>query len=141
MALQGWPPIDSRATLCKVLQETLGFCPCAHNTALPFLRDFLRLVVARTDGVEDAERFRQTSAAVIDLLRQAGAPAMQSWFVYALDHADLIMHNFNRYNVLIMDRGRWVLDGLERFSEPPPAGDEEAEPDIQAEDGRDPGSS
>ena len=36
------------------------------------------------------------------------------------------MHGFNLYDLLIMDRGRWLLDGLERLPEPPPA--EETEP-------------
>jgi hypothetical protein len=50
--------------------------------------------------------------------------------VYTLDRADLISHGFNLYDVLIEDRGRWVLEGLERFPEPPLAEDEEAEHDA-----------
>jgi hypothetical protein len=38
------------------------------------------------------------------------------------------MHGFNLYDVLIMDRGRWLLDGLERFPGPPPGENAEAEP-------------
>jgi hypothetical protein len=53
---------------------------------------------------------------------------MQSWFVSALDRADLLMHGFNLYAVLITDRGRWLLDGLERFLEPPREENAEAEP-------------
>jgi hypothetical protein len=126
MALQRWPPIDSHAALLKVLEEHLGYCTCASESALPLLRDFLRLVVERTDGVGDGERFRGASERITELLRASGSPAMQSWFVYALDRADLVMHGFNLYDVLIMDRGRWLLDGLERFPEPPPDPDEDA---------------
>jgi hypothetical protein len=121
MALERWAPIDSHAALLKALEEHLGYCSCAFPSALPFLRDFLRRVVERTDGVHDAELFRRASEGLRELLRGAGSPAMQSWFVYALDRADLVVHGFNMYDVLVMDRGRWLLDGLERFPDPPPA--------------------
>jgi hypothetical protein len=122
------PAIDSHAALCKVLEERLGYCSCAYDTALPFLRDFLRLVVERTDGVQDAERHGRAYRALVELLQSAGSSAVQSWFVYALDRAELITHGFNLYDVWVMDRGRWVLDALERFPEPPPPQDEDAEP-------------
>ena len=132
MALRRWSPIHSHSELLKALEEHLGYCNCAYDSSLPFLRDFLRLVVERSDGVEDTERFRRASEALTELLRDAGSPAIQSWFVYALDKSDLIMHGFNLYDVLIMDRGRWLLEGLEQFSEPPPSEDEEAEPGGQS---------
>jgi hypothetical protein len=113
MTLQRWPAIGSHSELLEALEEHLGYCTCAYDNALPLLRDFLRLVVEHTDGVKDDERFRRASVALVELLRTAGSGAMRSWFVYALDKADLIMHNFNLYDILIMDRGRWLLDGLE----------------------------
>jgi hypothetical protein len=72
---------------------------------------------------------------VADLLQGAGSSAMQSWFVYALDKADLVMHGFNLYDVLLMDRGRWLLDGLERFPEPPPVSDKDSEQEASADGG------
>lgn len=47
--------------------------------------------------------------------------------VYALEKADLVLHNYNRFDLLIADRGQWLLDGLERFSEPPTAEDASGE--------------
>lgn len=126
MSLLRLPPIASHEALLKVVEERLGYCTCAYDSALPLLRDFLRLVAERTDATGDAERFRRASEQVKELLQSSGSPAMQSWFVYALDRADLIMHGFNLYDVLIMDRGRWLLDGFERFLEPPPDPDEAA---------------
>src|ERR1700737_2087366 len=119
MSLLRLPPIESHEALLKVLEERLGYCACADDSALPLLRDFLRLVVERTEGTGDVERFRQASELIRELLQASGSPAMQSWFIYALDRADLIMHGFNLYDVLIMDRGRWLLGGLERYPEPP----------------------
>jgi hypothetical protein len=94
--------------------------------------DFPRLVVDRTGRVKDTERFRRASEGLVELLQGDGSPAMRSWCVYALDKADLIMHGFNLYDVLIMDRGRWLLDGLERFPGPPPGENVEAEPNAKA---------
>jgi hypothetical protein len=135
MVLQRWPAIDSHAALLKALEEHLGYCTCASDSALPFLRDFLRLVAERTDGVQDTERFRRASEGVVELLRGAGAPAMRSWFVYALDKADLVMHGFNLYELSIMVRGRWILVGLERFPEAPPGEEAETEPGDAAAGG------
>src|SRR4051794_25684183 len=117
VVLQTWPPVDSHTALLKALEERLGYCTCAYDSAIPYLRNFLRLAVERSDGVQDAERFRRSSEELTELLQSAGSPAMQSWFVYALDRADLVMHNFNLYDVLVTDRGRWLLAGLELFSE------------------------
>jgi hypothetical protein len=127
MALQSWPPIESHASLLKSLEADLGYCTCAFADALPLLRDFLRLVVERTDGVQDTARFRRASERIVELLGSNGSTGMRSWFVYALDRAGLVMHNFNLYDVLIMDRGRSLLDGLERFPQPPPVLGEDAE--------------
>lgn len=114
-----WAPIGSFDELFKVLETGLGFCECAHTDALPLLRDILRLIVERTDGVSDPERFQSANEGIKALLDANGSTGMRSWFVYALDRADLIMHGFNLYDVWIMDKGRWVLDGLERYPESP----------------------
>lgn len=97
--------------------EHMAYCTCSYDTAIPLLRNVLRLIRERTDGVEDEERFRSASAALRKLLDDAGSPGLQSWFIYSLDRADLISHGFNVYDVWIRDRGRWLLQGLERFAE------------------------
>ncbi len=118
-----WPAIDSYKALIIALTEHLGYCNCAYDDAIPFLRDFLRLVDKRTNVASDSDKFRQASVELETFLRNSASSAVQSWFVYALDKADLIMHGFNLYDILMMDRGWWLLDGLERFPEPPPSSD------------------
>ncbi len=125
MALLMLPPIDSHTTLLKTLEADLGYCTCASPDALPLLRNLLRLVVERTDGVEDTERCRRASEGIAELLSSNGSTGMRSWFIYALERADLVMHGFNLHDLWIMDRGRWLLDGLERFPEPPEQDDPE----------------
>ena len=129
-----WQAIDSHKALIIALKEHMGYCTCAYDNAVPFLRDFLRLVDRRTNGASDSEVFRQASVDLEAFLRNSSSSAVQSWFVYALDKADLITHGFNLYDILMMDRGWWLLDGLERFPEPPPP-DEDAEPGAAADGG------
>jgi hypothetical protein len=123
--LQTWPPIDSQAALLTALQERMGYCTCASHDTLCFLRDFLRLVVERSNAIadQDTSRVRKVHGSIEEMLQNAGSPALQSWFVYSLEKADLVLHNYNRYDLLIADRGQWLMDGLERFPEPPTTDD------------------
>ena len=130
-----WSAIDSHRALILALEEHLGYCTCAYDNAVPFLRDFLRLVEKRTNCATDSERFHQASVELEEFLRRSASSAVQSWFVYALDKADVITHGFNLYDILMMDRGWWLLDGLERFPEPPRLQDDDTEPGIAADNG------
>jgi hypothetical protein len=62
MMLQRWPPIDSHAALLEALKDHLGYCTCAYDTAVPFLRDFLRLVAERRVGGWHALRYSEGRA-------------------------------------------------------------------------------
>lgn len=127
------PPIESRAELERVLKADLGLCTCAHADTLPFLREFLRLVAERTDAMNDADRVRRVHQDLSEVLDSNGSAAMRNWFVYAIDRAGLVAHNFNLYDLMIMDRGRWILDALERFPQPVPLVDEDnSEPSKKA---------
>lgn len=123
MPLEQWPPIDSHEVLLAALKDDLGYCTCASDDSIPFLRNLLRLVDERTDSVADPARYKNASEGIVALLNDAGSPAMQSWFVYALDNADYIMHGLNLYDLWATYRGRWLLAGLELYAEPPPEDD------------------
>lgn len=122
--LQTWPPIDSYAALVTELKERLGYCECASPGAVRFLRDILHIVANRSNAIADQaiERVQLAQQNLGDRLRESGAPEMQSWFIHALEKADLVFHNFNRNDLLIADRGQWLLHGLEQFSDPPSEG-------------------
>ena len=106
--------------------DCLGYCTCGQPDTLPFLRDFLRLVAERTEAMSDPDpdhkRYRMAHHALTEFLDSNGSTGMRNWFVYGADRAGLVAHNFNRYDLMLMNRGRWILDALERFSEPAPAG-------------------
>ena len=115
MALQRWAPIDSPASLLKALEDSLGYCDCAYDDTPTFLREFLRAAADRSDTTNEPERFREASERLVAFLKAGGSSGMRSWFVYLMDRADLVSHNFNLYDVWITDRGRWLLAGLEQF--------------------------
>ena len=109
-----WPPIDSREALLATLRRELGYCDCAPEQAVPALRDFLRAARDRSDATENAEAFERASRSVESLLPLDAAPAQAAWFVYALLRADLVRHGFRLTDIWITDRGRLLLEALER---------------------------
>ncbi len=110
-----WPPIDSGEALLATLRRELGYCDCAPEQAVPALRDFLRAARDRSDSTESAEAFDRASRSVESLLPLDDAPAQAAWFVYALLRADLVRHGFRLTDVWITDRGRLLLEALERY--------------------------
>jgi hypothetical protein len=118
MARERFPRIDSHESLLKALEDELGYCTCAYGEALPLLRDFLRLVVERTEGVGEPERYRIATDNIRTMQSDNGSTALRSWFIYTLDRADLLMHGFNLYDVWATAKGRWLLAGLEQFAQP-----------------------
>ncbi len=112
---RAWPPIDSGEALLATLRRELGYCDCAPEQTLPALRDFLRAARDRSDSTESAEAFDRASRSVESLLPLDDAPAQAAWFVYALLRADLVRHGFRLTDVWITDRGRLLLEALERY--------------------------
>ncbi len=110
-----WPPIENREALLATLRRELGYCDCAPAQAIPALRDFLRAARDRSDATENAEAFERASRSVESLLPLDTAPAQAAWFVYALQRADLVRHGFRLTDVWIADRGRLLLEALERY--------------------------
>ncbi len=41
-----------------------------------------------------------------------------------------VLHNFNRYDLMLLNRGRWILDALERFPVPVPLTDDDLDPSV-----------
>lgn len=112
------PLFESAAQLREFLRAELGYCTCAYNDAVPLLHDVLRMVKLRSESPHDFEAFKHVSHAIEDRLLFHSAPALANWFVYALDRADLAYHNYNVMDLWITDKGRCVLDALDRFPDP-----------------------
>lgn len=110
-----WPPLESREALLATLRGELGYCDCAPDETLSQLRDFLRAVRDRSDAVDDAEAFARASRALEDGLPFESASALTAWFVYGLQQRDLVWHGFRLTDVWITDRGRRLLQALEKF--------------------------
>jgi hypothetical protein len=112
------PPIESATQLREVLKTDLGYCTCAAGDAVLLLRDLLRYAKLRSDSLNDLETFKQASHDLASRLQLASVPGLASWFVYSLDRADLIYHNYNVTDIWITEKGREVLEALERFPNP-----------------------
>jgi hypothetical protein len=112
------PVIATAAALRQVLNAELGYCTCACADAVPFLRDVLLLVKARSEATTDWETFVRASHALDIRLQLDTASVLANWFVYMLDRANFVHHNYNVSDLWITDKGRALLDALERFPDP-----------------------
>jgi hypothetical protein len=128
------PAVRSYEQLVEVLKAELGYCPCASDDAFAVLRAFLQAAQDRTEAVHDGAAFRRASRALEACLPLDTAPALASWFVYGLEQRDLIWHGFRLTDVWITDKGRWLLEALQRLP-PPPEGEEPAGPGAAPDGG------
>ncbi len=128
------PQIASAAQLREFLRAELGYCTCAFADTVPLLKDVLRMAKVRSDSLEDMEAHKRIWHALEDRLLVKLAPALANWFVYTLDRADLVHHNYNVLDIWIMDRGRLVLDALDRFPDPALLEDDEQASGHQSTD-------
>ena len=110
-----FPPIETRDQLLKVLGTELGYCDCASADALELLVRFLRVVQRRSDSSGDPVEFASASRELEACLPLKALPAFADWFVYGLEQRDLVSHSFRVTDVWITNKGRWLLEALERF--------------------------
>lgn len=110
-----FPVIETEEQLHKVLGAELGYCSCATVDTLELLVRFLRAVRKRSDSTQDAAAFASASRELEACLPLQAQPAFADWFVYGLDQRNLVSHNFRVTDVWITDKGRWLLDAMERF--------------------------
>jgi hypothetical protein len=112
------PEMTSVADFRRVLQAELGYCTCAFAGAIPLLRDVLLLAKRRTASTGDFDEFKRISHELDAALRIDTASGLASWFVYSLDRAGLVTHNYNVTDLWITPKGEAVLDALERYPDP-----------------------
>lgn len=108
-------PVESRDQLLKVLSAELGYCGCATTDTLELLVRFLGVVRKRSDSTSDPVEFASASRELEACLPLQALPAFADWFVYGLDQRDLVSHGFRVTDVWITEKGRWLLEALERI--------------------------
>ena len=108
-----FPTVTDGKELTKVLAAEIGYCGCASGAAIGVLRGFLRAVVERTDATGDEAAFALTSRGLEAML--AGGGGWAEWLVYNLDQRDFVQHGFRQSDLLITERGRLLLQAIERF--------------------------
>jgi len=109
------PGIETREQLLQVLSIELGYCDCASAEALQLLARFLRAARERSDYSNDAVKFGSASRELEACLPLENAAALADWFVYGLEQRGLISHNFRITDAWITNKGRWLLEALERI--------------------------
>lgn len=107
------PPVNDSKELTAVLTSELGFCTCASEAATGVLKRLLRVAQDRSDATKDAAAFASVSRVLEDLLSSGGGWA--EWLVYGLEQRGFVQHGFRQTDLLISDKGRLLLQALERF--------------------------
>ncbi len=112
------PRVDTYPELVEILKKELGYCACAPDEAVGMLRSFLQAARDRTEATADGEAFSRASRTLEACLSLEAAPGVASWFVYGLQQRDLIWHGFRVTDSWITDKGRWLLEAIERLAPP-----------------------
>ena len=126
-----FPEVASREQLEAVLGSELGYCGCASGAALAVLRDLLRSAQERSDATGDPAAFARASRRLEALLDGGGGWA--EWLVYGLEQRDFVWHGFRQVDLWVTDKGRLLLQAVERFG---PAFESGAEQSAAADRGR-----
>jgi len=108
-----FPPVGDAKQLTAVLVAELGYCGCASGAAVGVLRDLLRAAQARTDASGDEAAFALASRGLEALL--AGGGGWAEWLVYGLEQRGFVQHGFRQSDLLITEKGRLLLQSVERF--------------------------
>jgi hypothetical protein len=108
------PRIESHEQLLQVLSAELGYCDCASEEALSVLVRFLRGARKRSDSSGDPAGFASASRE-LEACLPPEATGLGDWFVYGLEQRGLVSHNFRVTDAWITDKGRWLLEAIERL--------------------------
>jgi hypothetical protein len=108
------PPMENATQLMAVLATELGYCNCASAGAVRILGELLRLARQRTESLRDPMEFSKVSRRLETFLESGGGWA--EWLVYGLDQRGLVGHGFRQSDLLITDKGRRILEAIERFA-------------------------
>jgi hypothetical protein len=128
-AVEGRPPdpirsIANHKDLVAYLRTELGYCGCAHfGAALHLLRETLAVADRALEAIKarDQQASDRATAQYQDLLGIPDNPGLATWFLYFLDHRDLIEHGGNVMRSWISSKGGRLLEAMRKYSEDPAA--------------------
>ena len=124
-AVEGRPPdpiasIKGHKELIHYLRSELGYCGCAHyEAALHLLRETLLVADRVLDAMiaRDQTAFDRESARYQDLLGFGVNPGLATWFLYFLDHHNLIEHAGNVMRSWLTPKGSRLLERMREYFE------------------------
>ena len=108
-----FPQVSDGSQLTTALTSELGYCNCASGEAISVLRDLLRVTQERTDATGDEAAFARASRTLEAVLGGGGGWA--EWLVYGLEQRGFVQHGFRQTDLLITEKGRLLLQAVERF--------------------------
>jgi hypothetical protein len=115
------PTVRSYEELEQVMREDLGFCGCADAAdAIEVLRDVLRAARDWKAAIADDTNERRSLAnqTMLHRLNYEQTPGLATWFLYLLDHRNLIGHAGRITTCWIEDKGQQLLDATEQWYPP-----------------------
>ena len=127
--MKDFPKMVSQTDLFRYLEDELGYCGCAGgNAALNDLE--LTLIFAKMHQemmLDNNEKydFQCRQQLRDNFEHQIGfnkSPGTVTWFLYMLEHHDLISHGFNILECTITEKGEALLNEITRFGLEDPNG-------------------
>ena len=109
--------ISNYDDLIATLKKELGYCGCGYyEEAILLLYDTLRLARIRTDTINsDNECYLDATDELLERIPLNKMYGLATWFLYLLNDRDLITHGFEISDIMITQKGRWLLDAIERY--------------------------
>lgn len=119
--------VENRKELLAHLKEITGYCDCSDGSTLPMLEQFLGLLQEKQahsdraaikkaeykDPAEDDAALAKVDAEIKKFLESSFG--LTDWFVFGLEKAGLVSHNFRITDVWITEEGTALLKALNRF--------------------------
>ena len=111
------PQIGDEEELLEFLRAEFAYCGCGYyEEAIRDLRDLLEFAQRRQNALGgESDVFHAVTCELDEWLLRA--PGLSTWIVWLLDERDFIWHGKRTSDCYISDKGRVVLDAINKYYE------------------------
>ena len=117
-ATGGGTPFKTDADTRRFLTDEMGFCDCAGDEPIVFLRDRLRILHTRLQSAstEDPARWQALTKQFMEQVDPLGETSGGGpWLVMFWQHSGLLWHNRNLSDCVLSRKGEYLLAALEKL--------------------------
>lgn len=116
-ATGGGTPFKTEADTRRFLTEEMGYCDCAGDAPIAFLRDSLRILDTRLKSAgTDPAQWQALTKQFIEQVDPLGETSGSGpWLVMFWQHKDLLWHNRNLSDCVLSRKGEYLLAALDRL--------------------------